>query len=101
MSSTPNDSKYEYLFKLELRGKPIPESNQDKIAVLLKRRKKVSYLIVANFVFVMLFYISNYMGVSHLNAGWLIGIAVFFFINVALQYRQSVSIREAINFYST
>ena len=100
MALAQNESKYEYLFKLELRGKPIPDTNQGKIAVLNKRRKKVSYLILANFAFILIFFISSSFGATNLSTNWLIGLAIVFSLNILLQYKQASSIKEAISYYS-
>ena len=94
------DKEFEYLFRLELRGKPIPESNQEKIVVLNRRRKKVQLLMVANFLFVAVFYASYQFGYTSLGPGWLAGLAAVFAINIVLQYKQSISIKAAISHYS-
>lgn len=102
MVQPQNESKYEYLFKLELRGKSIPYDNQGKIAVLQKRRKKVNFMMLANILFIGIFYTSYEMGWTNLNSSWLIvGIAVVFFINMLLQYNQITTIKEAIAHYSS
>ncbi|TNE73313.1 hypothetical protein EP331_04850 [bacterium] len=95
-----SEKKFEYLFRLELRGKPIPESAQDKISVLNKRRKKVQLLMLFNFLFVAIFYASYQYGYTNLGPNWLIALSAVFVINILLQFKQSISIKDAIQFYS-
>lgn len=101
MAETNPDKKYEYLFRLELRGKPIPTSGQEKIKILNRRRNKVQLMMLANFVFVLLFYASYHFGYTSLGPGWLAALAAVFALNLVFQLKQANTIKEAIAHYST
>lgn len=93
------EKQYEYLFKLELRGKSIPESTEDKILLLEKRRKKIKGLLFANAVFVIIFFLSHQYGVTSLTPIWLFGLVAVFVLNLIMLYKQSQKVQEALLYY--
>ncbi len=93
------EEQYDYLFKLELKGKAIPESDSDKIALLEKRRKKIKGLLVANAAFVAIFFLSHQYGVTSLTPIWLIGLLAVFALNLVMLYKQSKKVQEALLFF--
>jgi hypothetical protein len=94
------ENQYDYLFKLELRGKPIPESNLEKISLLEKRRKKIQGLLFANAVFVIVFFLSHQYGITNLSPIWLFALAGVFVLNLFMLFKQSKKVQEAILFFS-
>ena len=93
------EEQYNYLFKLELRGKPIPENTLEKIALLEKRRKKIKGLLFANAVFVAIFFLSHQYGVTSLTPVWLFGLLGVFALNLIMLYKQSKKVQEALIYF--
>lgn len=98
--SEPSDSKFEYLFRLELRGKPIPDSSTEKLEILKKRLKKVRMMMVLNVIFFIAIISSYILGFSELPEIFYYLLGTVFLINVALQFVQQKRITEAVHFYS-
>lgn len=96
-----SENQFDYLFKLELRGQPIPDSSSDKVVILKKRSKKVNLLIGANFIFVSLFFISHQYGVTRLSMTWLYVLSGVFVLNLLMLFKQKSAISKAVLFFST
>jgi len=95
------EEQYDYLFKLELRGKAIPESTSEKITLLEKRRKKIKGLLFANAVFVTIFFLSHQYGVTNLTPTWLFGLLAVFALNLVMLYKQSKKVQEALLYFNS
>lgn len=101
MSATEENAKqFDYLLKLELRGKPIPESKAEKLNLLQKRSKKVHLLIGANFLFVSLFFLSHQYGVTQMSTTWLYVLSAVFVLNLLMLFKQKSAIAKALLYFS-